>query len=165
MGTKELLGQAILTAQRGLPGMVRNWVNSGEDRRVELAFPQADQSVIIKALPGDLPVVLRALAEYEQLRPQIRYAPGAAGEGGSAKGLSSSRLTPVARTSPPTKSTWETMSSGVTRSCRRAGISSSPKKAPRLSSTTHRLGRPRWPPLRLAYKIDRLGQIAYLSLV
>ncbi len=73
----------------GLIGMVRNWVNSGEDRRVELAFPQADQSVIIKALPGDLPVVLRALAEYEQLRPQIRYAPGAAGEGGSAKGLSS----------------------------------------------------------------------------
>jgi hypothetical protein len=45
----------------GLIGMVRNWVNGGEDRRVELTFPQA---------------------EYEQLRPPIRYAPGAAGEGG-----------------------------------------------------------------------------------
>jgi hypothetical protein len=73
----------------GLIDMVRNWVNGGEDRRVELAFPQADQSVIIKALPRDLPVVLKALAEYEQLRPKIRYALGATNEGESAKGVSS----------------------------------------------------------------------------
>jgi hypothetical protein len=87
------LNAVDVTAQPGLfaslIGMVRNWVNNGEDRRVELAFPQADQSVIIKALPRDLPVVLKALAEYEQLRPQIRYAPGAADEGGSAKSMSS----------------------------------------------------------------------------
>lgn len=73
----------------GLIEMVRNWVNGGEDRRVELAFPQADQAVIIRALPHDLPVVLKALAEYEQLRPAIRYAPGATGDTGSAKGMSS----------------------------------------------------------------------------
>ena len=73
----------------GLIEMVRNWVNGGEDRRVELAFPQADQAVIIRALPNDLPVVLKALAEYEQLRPAIRYAPGATGDNGTSKGMSS----------------------------------------------------------------------------
>ena len=90
--TIEAINAVDVTAQpglfAGLIGMVRNWVNGGEDRRVELTFPQANQSMIIKALPADLPVVLKALAEYEQLRPQIRYAPGAAGEGG-LKGMSS----------------------------------------------------------------------------
>ena len=96
-GAKAVAVQALnavdITARPGLFAglieMVRNWVNGGEDRRVELALPQADQSVIIRALPRDLPVVFKALAEYQQLRPQIRYAPGAAGDNGSSKGMSS----------------------------------------------------------------------------
>lgn len=92
-GMAVALNAVDVTAQpglfAGLIDMVRNWVNGGEGRRVELAFPQADQSVIIKALPRDLPVVLKALAEYEQLRPKIRYAPGADSRGETAKGVSS----------------------------------------------------------------------------
>ena len=93
--TAEALNAVDVTAHpglfAGLIGMVRNWVNGGEDRRVELAFPQADQAVIIKALPNDLPVVLRALAEYEQLRPQIRYAPGADSTGAKSASPIASR--------------------------------------------------------------------------
>ncbi len=55
--------------------LVRNWVARGVDRRVEITFQQADQSVIVKALASDLPVVLKAWAEYEELRPQIKTAP------------------------------------------------------------------------------------------
>jgi hypothetical protein len=58
-----------------LLALIRNWVMRGVDRRVEITFQQADQPVIVKALASDLPVVLKAWAEYEELRPQLRTAP------------------------------------------------------------------------------------------
>jgi hypothetical protein len=107
--TAEALNAVDVTAHpgllAGLIGLVRNWVNGGEDRRVELAFPQADRSVIIKALPNDLPVVLKALAEYEQLRPRIRYAPG-------ADSLGANSASPIASRSGGADLTADTLAVG-----------------------------------------------------
>ncbi len=55
--------------------LIHSWVTRGVERRVEITFQQADQPVIVKALASDLPVVLKAWAEYEELRPQLRTAP------------------------------------------------------------------------------------------
>jgi hypothetical protein len=49
----------------------RNWTSWRQDRKVVISFQYADQPLVVQALAGDLPVVLKALAEYQGLRPVV----------------------------------------------------------------------------------------------
>ncbi len=73
--------------------LIHSWVTRGVERRVEITFQQADQPVIVKALASDLPVVLKAWAEYEELRPQLRTAPINAEAAGAKGGSDSHQMT------------------------------------------------------------------------
>jgi hypothetical protein len=55
---------------------VRNFVAFGENRRVELAFQYEDRPLVVKALARELPIVLKALAEYQAISPRLKTPDG-----------------------------------------------------------------------------------------
>lgn len=83
-GSKAGVAMAInaidVTARPGLLSAlidaVRNFVSFGEDRRVELAFQYEDRPLVVKALASELPVVLKALAEYQAISPRLKTPDG-----------------------------------------------------------------------------------------
>jgi hypothetical protein len=83
-GSKAGVAMAInavdVTAQPGLLAAlidaVRNFVSFGSDRRVELAFQVGDRPLVVKALANELPIVLKALNEYQELSPRLKTPEG-----------------------------------------------------------------------------------------
>ncbi|MFN8598777.1 MAG: hypothetical protein U0559_21650 [Anaerolineae bacterium] len=83
-GSKAGVAMAInavdVTARPGLLSAlvdaVRNFVAFGSDRRVEVAFQVGDRPLVVKALANELPVVLKALNEYQELSPRIKTPDG-----------------------------------------------------------------------------------------
>lgn len=55
---------------------VRSFVSFGSDRRVEVAFQVGDRPMVVKALANELPVVLKALNEYQEFSPRIKTPDG-----------------------------------------------------------------------------------------
>jgi hypothetical protein len=83
-GSKAGVAMAInavdVTAHPGLLSAlidaVRNFVSFGSDRRVELSFQVGDRPLVVKALANELPIVLKALNEYQELSPRVKTPEG-----------------------------------------------------------------------------------------
>lgn len=80
-GAAMALNAVDVTARPGLLSAlidaVRNFVSFGSDRRVELAFQVGDRPLVVRALANELPIVLKALNEYQELMPMVKGPDGA----------------------------------------------------------------------------------------
>lgn len=81
VGAAMALNAVDVTARPGLLAAlidaVRNFVSFGSDRRVELAFQVGDRPLVVRALANELPIVLKALNEYQELMPMVKSPDGA----------------------------------------------------------------------------------------
>lgn len=80
-GAAMAINAVDVTARPGLLAAlidaVRNFVSFGSDRRVELAFQVGDRPLVVRALANELPIVLKALNEYQELMPMVKSPDGA----------------------------------------------------------------------------------------
>lgn len=79
-GAAMAINAVDVTARPGLLSalinVVREFVSFGADRRVELAFQVGDRPLVVKALANELPIVLKALNEYQELSPRVKTPDG-----------------------------------------------------------------------------------------